>query len=178
MIWLPIADEGDRRALSDGDAELVGQKAHDGGVSRPREPVPVRRGVRERDEEEVAPDVGAEDCQQVFPRQLAVAVDLDRGCRVDAETRIVIEKVIDCHPRENKNCDHNQRQKTKDDAPGGSLGQKRRQKALAYRHTLAGAQEYLFALCVIVLLSRSRALWSRAWRSRGTQELVRCFILG
>ena len=72
-----ITDESYRRALSDGDAKLVGQQPHDGRGLDPGQVFELGAAFAERDEENVAPHVAAEDAEESGLGHFGVAEDLD-----------------------------------------------------------------------------------------------------
>ena len=72
-----VANEGDRRALADGEAELVGKQAHDGRRRDPGQVLEFGAALGERDEENVAAHIAAEDAEKLGLGHLRVAEDLD-----------------------------------------------------------------------------------------------------
>ena len=73
------ARKGDRRALRNRDAQLVGQQPHDRSMFYPWQLLQGCLAPGKGDEEDVAADVSAKDRKQLFARQLAVTDGLDRG---------------------------------------------------------------------------------------------------
>ncbi len=138
------ADEGDGGALTHGDAKLVGEDAHDGGVLDPGNLFQFGTAGGQRDEEDVAADVGSEDGEQVFAGELAVADGLDGGGGVDAEAGVAIEEVADGDDGPDGCGGDGKRGEEKDEsAPAGfcPVGQ----DAFADGDAAAGAQEGVVA---------------------------------
>ena len=99
-------NESDGSALGDRHAQLIGEQAHHRGVLDPGNLLELCAAPRQRHEEEIAPDIGAEDGEQIGAGQLsaserarwgsgAVAEGLDGGGGFDAEARIALEGVAD-----------------------------------------------------------------------------------
>ncbi len=88
-----LADEGDRGALGDLDAEAVGEQAHDGGALHPGKRFELAAAVGERDPEDVALEVVAEDVEQLLAGDVGVADDLDGGGGREEEALVVQEEV-------------------------------------------------------------------------------------
>ena len=74
-----LANESDGGALDDGDAEAVGQQAHDGGVLDPGKALEFGTTLGEADGEDVAVDILAEDGEELGAGEVADALDLDSG---------------------------------------------------------------------------------------------------
>jgi len=133
-------DEGDGSALAHGDAQLVRKETHDGGVFDPGNVLQLGAAHGERDKEDVAADVRSEDGEQVFAGELAIADGLDGGSGVDAEARVVIEKIahFDREPSGPRQEDQGGCQEDDAAPPGfGPIGQ----DAFADGYPAAGAQE-------------------------------------
>ena len=103
----------------------------------------ARRRLRERDEEEVASDVGAEDGEEIGAAQLAVAEGLDGGGGIDAEAGIVIEEAARGDEKSGDDAERGQEGSGESQlAPAGtSPGGK---EAATDGNAAAGAEEGLF----------------------------------
>ena len=88
---LAVAHEGDRLALHHGDAQLVGQHAHDRGVLDPGNLFQLLAPLVQGNKEDVAADVFAEDGQQVAARDFGQAGGLNVAGAGDAEARVALE---------------------------------------------------------------------------------------
>ncbi len=136
-------DEGDGGALDDGDAELVGHQAHDGRLADPRNLFELGAALRQRDEEEVAADVGAEDGKEVGAIELAGAEGLDGGGGLDAEAGIVVEEAVHGDDeRKKQTWNDEDRDAQSQFAPGGS--EPGGKQAVADGNTAAGAEKRFF----------------------------------
>ncbi len=116
-----LADEGDRGALGDLDAEVVGEQAHDGGALDPGKRFELEAAVGERDLEDVALEVVAEDVEQLLAGDVGVADDLDGGGGREDEALVVEEEVAD----EEERCgdagqEDEQEEAAKDASPEGA----------------------------------------------------------
>ena len=85
---LALADEGHGLALDDGDADLVGEQAHDGGALDPGDGFKLLAPLGERDKEDVAADVFAEDGEHIRAADLGKAGGLNVAGPGDAETGV------------------------------------------------------------------------------------------
>ena len=115
-----FAHEGSGHALHDGDPQLVGQQAHDGGALHPRELLQFGTPRGKRNSEKIVAEVGTKDAEQVGVGDLAVAEDLDRRGAIDAKTRVVQEKAADQQEGRGEDAkDGEERQRDADAAPLG-----------------------------------------------------------
>ena len=84
--------KGDWGAFGNGDAQLIGQEAHDRGLPDPGDLLEGDAALRQGHEKQIASDVRSEDGEEIGAAQLAVAEGLDGSGGIDAEARIVIEE--------------------------------------------------------------------------------------
>ena len=114
---LPLAHKSDRLPLDHRDANPVREQAHHRGALNPGNLFQLLAPFVERDKEDVAPDIFAEDRQHLRSADLVEAGGLDVACPGDAEApvaaEVALEKVGRCaQPAQHRH--HGQRQK---DAP-------------------------------------------------------------
>src|SRR3569833_3183535 len=91
-----LADEGNRLALNDGDANLIGKYPHHGGVLDPGNLFELLATFLDGDEEDVSADVFAEYGEHVGAADLSEAGGLDVSGSGNAEAGVVLEKVGHC----------------------------------------------------------------------------------
>ena len=80
------AGKGDRRALVDFDSQAIGNEAHHAGRFHPGNLLELRFLLGERDEENVAADIGAHHFHDLRLGHVLHAGDVDVVARLDAET--------------------------------------------------------------------------------------------
>jgi hypothetical protein len=108
-----LADEGDGCALGDGDADVVGEETHDCGVLDPGKGFQLVAAQVERDVEDIAVDVTAEDGEELRAGEVVVAGDFYIAAGRDDQARVVQERSVGFVEGEDS---------AKDDEEGGAGG--------------------------------------------------------
>ena len=101
---------------------LIGQQAHHGRVFHPRQLLQSCTALAQGDEEDVAAQVGSEDGEELGPRHLGVAHELDGGGGGNAETGILSKEVTDEDGQPNQSSQGNDRSHCGRDAPRRVVG--------------------------------------------------------
>jgi len=114
-----MTDKGDGMTLDDRNANMVGKQAHDRSVLHPGDGFELLAALVERNKEDVAADVFAEDGEDFSARNLGEAGGFDISGAGDAEAGVAAEIGFDGENSGGKRAENDQSAKTKKDASHG-----------------------------------------------------------